>query len=68
MERHFVHFSFILTFAGSMYQYCRKSGITLFTVSHRKSLWKYHEYYLQFDGRGDYEFGTIDDSKEEFGS
>lgn len=53
---------------GSMYQYCKKSGITLFTVSHRKSLWKYHEYYLQFDGRGDYEFGRIDDCKEEFGS
>ncbi|KAH7936186.1 hypothetical protein HPB52_019851 [Rhipicephalus sanguineus] len=28
---------------GSMYQYCRQAGITLFTVSHRKSLWKYHE-------------------------
>lgn len=24
---------------GSMYEYCRKVGITLFTVSHRKSLW-----------------------------
>lgn len=53
---------------GSMYQYCKKSGITLFTVSHRKSLWKYHEYFLQFDGRGGYEFGRIDESKEEFGS
>uniref|UniRef100_A0A8C1NUK4 ATP-binding cassette, sub-family D (ALD), member 3b n=1 Tax=Cyprinus carpio TaxID=7962 RepID=A0A8C1NUK4_CYPCA len=31
-------------------------GITLFTVSHRKSLWKHHEYYLQMDGRGNYEF------------
>lgn len=28
---------------GSMYQYCRESNITLFTVSHRKSLWVYHE-------------------------
>ena len=26
-----------------MYQYCRTKGITLFTVSHRKSLWKHHE-------------------------
>lgn len=26
-----------------MYQYCRQVGITLFTVSHRKSLWKHHE-------------------------
>lgn len=53
---------------GEMYQYCRKVGITLFTVSHRKSLWTYHEYYLQFDGRGAYEFGPIDASKAEFGS
>jgi len=28
---------------GSMYQYCRDAGITLFTVSHRKSLWKHHD-------------------------
>ena len=28
---------------GSMYQYCRETGITLFTVSHRRSLWKHHE-------------------------
>uniref|UniRef100_A0A1B0D2P2 Uncharacterized protein n=1 Tax=Phlebotomus papatasi TaxID=29031 RepID=A0A1B0D2P2_PHLPP len=53
---------------GSMYQYCRKVGITLFTVSHRKSLWKHHEYYLQFDGRGSYEFAQIDGSTQEFGS
>uniref|UniRef100_A0A6B2EGR3 Putative peroxisomal long-chain acyl-coa transporter abc superfamily protein n=1 Tax=Phlebotomus kandelakii TaxID=1109342 RepID=A0A6B2EGR3_9DIPT len=53
---------------GSMYQYCRKVGITLFTVSHRKSLWKHHEYYLQFDGRGSYEFAPIDSSTQEFGS
>lgn len=28
---------------GSMYQYCRDVGITLFTVSHRKSLWTHHD-------------------------
>ncbi|KAF5880228.1 ATP-binding cassette sub-family D member 3-like, partial [Clarias magur] len=26
-----------------IYSHCRKFGITLFTVSHRKSLWKHHE-------------------------
>ena len=25
-----------------IYQHCKKVGITLFTVSHRKSLWKHH--------------------------
>ena len=28
---------------GFIYQHCRQVGITLFTVSHRKSLWKHHE-------------------------
>ncbi|XP_025404824.1 ATP-binding cassette sub-family D member 3 [Sipha flava] len=53
---------------GSMYQYCRDVGITLFTVSHRKSLWKHHDYYLQMDGRGSFEFSKIDSDTEEFGS
>ncbi|XP_053948942.1 ATP-binding cassette sub-family D member 3 [Anastrepha ludens] len=53
---------------GKMYSYCREAGITLFTVSHRKSLWTHHDYYLQFDGRGTYEFGPIDQAKEQFGS
>ena len=53
---------------GFMYQHCRKVGITLFTVSHRKSLWKHHEYYLHMDGRGAYEFKKIDDNTEQFGS
>jgi ATP-binding cassette subfamily D (ALD) protein 3 len=67
-----------------MYTQCRKENITLFTVSHRKSLWKHHEYVLQvglspippslslsrqFDGRGAYSFETIDQANTEaFGS
>nr|QST14993.1 ABCD3 protein [Diaphanosoma celebensis] len=53
---------------GSMYQYCRQVGITLFTVSHRRSLWQHHEYYLHMDGRGNYEFKPIDLDTIEFGS
>jgi len=53
---------------GFMYTHCREIGITLFTVSHRKSLWKYHEYVLAFDGRGDYSYTPIDSSTQEFGS
>jgi len=53
---------------GSMYQYCREVGITLFTVSHRRSLWKHHEFYLHMDGRGHYEFKPIDLDTIEFGS
>ncbi|XP_014233957.1 ATP-binding cassette sub-family D member 3 [Trichogramma pretiosum] len=52
----------------SMYSYCKKANITLFTVSHRRSLWKHHEYYLLMDGRGSYEFKPIEPDTEEFGS
>ncbi|OXU24813.1 ATP-binding cassette sub-family D member 3 [Nasonia vitripennis] len=52
----------------SMYSYCKKANITLFTVSHRRSLWKHHEYYLQMDGRGSFEFKPIEPDTEEFGS
>lgn len=53
---------------GFMYTRCREVGITLFTVSHRKSLWKYHEYVLYMDGRGAYEYKPIDSATTEFGS
>uniref|UniRef100_A0A671P3Q5 ATP-binding cassette sub-family D member 3-like n=1 Tax=Sinocyclocheilus anshuiensis TaxID=1608454 RepID=A0A671P3Q5_9TELE len=51
-----------------IYSHCRKVGITLFTVSHRKSLWKHHKYYLHMDGRGNYEFKPITSETVEFGS
>ena len=53
---------------GSMYKYCREVGITLFTVSHRKSLWQHHEHVLHLDGQGEYTFKQIDSNTEEFGS
>ncbi|XP_077479900.1 ATP-binding cassette sub-family D member 3a isoform X1 [Stigmatopora argus] len=51
-----------------IYSHCRMVGITLFTVSHRKSLWKHHEYYLHIDGRGNYEFKPITEETVEYGS
>ncbi len=44
---------------------CKQLDITLFTVSHRKTLWKYNEYILQFDGRGNYEFKPMELTEEE---
>ncbi|XP_051266194.1 ATP-binding cassette sub-family D member 3a isoform X1 [Dicentrarchus labrax] len=51
-----------------IYSHCKTVGITLFTVSHRKSLWKHHKYYLHMDGRGNYEFKPITEETVEFGS
>lgn len=44
---------------GIMYEHARQSGITLFTVSHRPSLIRYHEYLLRFDGEGNYQFRKL---------
>lgn len=43
-----------------MYDEAKRLGITLMTVSHRRSLWKYHENILQFDGQGSYIFTRLD--------
>lgn len=42
-----------------MYTYCKEVGITLITISHRPSLWKFHEWKLELDGRGNYNFGRM---------
>lgn len=47
-----------------MYEYCKEIGCTLFTISHRKTLWRFHEYVLRFDGKGGYEFFHLDSSYE----
>ncbi|CAL8131714.1 unnamed protein product [Orchesella dallaii] len=49
---------------GAIYRYCRTAGITLFTVSHRKSLWAFHDNVLHMDGRGDYSFSKIKHSEK----
>lgn len=47
---------------GEMYMNAKEIGITLFTVSHRPSLFPYHDYLLRFDGQGHYEFEELDHS------
>ena len=39
---------------SELYLKAKELEITLFTVSHRSSLFKFHEYILKFDGRGNY--------------
>lgn len=46
-----------------MYETAKSLDITLITVSHRRSLWKYHTNILQFDGQGGYVFTKLDAEK-----
>ncbi|KAF2479029.1 putative ABC transporter [Neohortaea acidophila] len=46
-----------------MYEEAKNLGITLMTVSHRRSLWRYHGWILQFDGQGGHVFTKLDAEK-----
>ena len=45
---------------GKMYNHAKKLGITLITVSHRKTLWKFHDYILRFTGDGEFSFEKLE--------
>ncbi|KAF9458333.1 ABC transporter transmembrane region 2-domain-containing protein [Collybia nuda] len=48
---------------GLMMEHATTLGITLLTVSHRPSLWKYHALILHYDGQGGYVFTKLDAEK-----
>ena len=52
--------SVTLDIEKKMYDTAKSLGTTLMTVSHRRSLWKYHNRILQFDGQGAYVFTKLD--------
>lgn len=52
--------SVTLDMERKMYETAKSLGTTLMTVSHRRSLWRYHKYILQFDGKGGFGFGPLD--------
>lgn len=49
---------------GHLYSYMKACGITLITVSHRDTLWKYHDYLLRFHGDREYEFKPMPEEKK----
>ena len=42
-----------------VYDQCKKLEITLFTVSHRLSLYQFHDFILRFDGEGGWSFEKL---------
>jgi ATP-binding cassette, subfamily D (ALD), peroxisomal long-chain fatty acid import protein len=52
--------SVTLEIEKKMYDTAKSLGTTLMTVSHRRSLWRYHSRILQFDGQGGYIFTKLD--------
>ena len=47
-----------------LYQYMKDEGITLITVSHRETLWKFHDYLLKFSGDRQYQFGDMPEERK----
>ncbi|TFK30755.1 adrenoleukodystrophy protein [Coprinopsis marcescibilis] len=45
---------------GRMMEHATRLNITLLTVSHRPSLWKYHSLILHYDGQGGHVFAKLD--------
>jgi len=44
---------------SNLYNHCKRIGTTIITVSHRTSLFKFHDFLLRFDGVGGWSFEKL---------
>lgn len=45
---------------AKLYNRAKELEITLFTVSHRQTLFKFHDYMIKFDGEGGYGMNKLE--------
>lgn len=50
---------------STIYEIAKNMGITLLTITHRPTLWKFHTHILEFDGQGDWTFRQMEANEQQ---